>query len=226
MKKNSELKNTALSALKGNWAPSLIGSIFISVATGVLMAPAYCANMASFGMPVFSAISPVVLKVFTNSSIFINIFLLYPLMLGYTVAHNDLLVSGDARVTSNTIRHTFSGYLKNVGAMLLVYLFAALWALLLIIPGIIKGLAYSMTPFIIKEYPELSANQAIDLSIKMMKGHKFDLFYLYLSFLGWIILSMLTLGIGLLWVIPYMQTTVAAFYQEVKAEYISSNINN
>ena len=147
-------------------------------------------------------------------------------MLGYAVAHNDLLISGDIRVTSNTIRHTFTGYLKNVWAMFLVYLFTILWTLLLIVPGIVKGLGYSLTPFIVKDHPELTANQAIDLSARMMKGHRFDLFYLYLSFLGWIMLSMLTLGIGLLWVLPYMETTLAAFYQEVNTEYISTNTNN
>ena len=53
----------------------------------------------------------------------------------------------------------------------------------------------------------------------MMKGHKFDLFWLYLSFIGWILLSILTLGIGLLWLAPYMQTAMAAFYEDVKADY-------
>jgi uncharacterized membrane protein len=84
-------------------------------------------------------------------------------------------------------------------------------------------LAYSLTPYILKDYPELSANQAINLSMKMMKGHKFDLFWLFLSFIGWSILCIFTLGIGYLWLMPYMMTTMAAFYQEVKAEYINNN---
>ena len=53
----------------------------------------------------------------------------------------------------------------------------------------------------------------------MMKGHKFDLFWLFLSFIGWILLSILTLGIGLLWLAPYMYTAQAAFYEDVKADY-------
>ena len=53
----------------------------------------------------------------------------------------------------------------------------------------------------------------------MMKGHKFDLFYLYLSFIGWFLLSFLTLGIGFFWLIPYMYTAQAAFYEDVKADY-------
>ena len=78
-----------------------------------------------------------------------------------------------------------------------------------------------MTPFIIKDYPELSPNEAINLSIKMMDGHKFDLFCLSMSFMGWILLSILTLGVGLVRLMPYMETTVAAFYQDVKEEYMS-----
>ena len=53
----------------------------------------------------------------------------------------------------------------------------------------------------------------------MMNGHKFDLFYLHLTFIGWGILSLLTLGIGFLWLNPYMMTAQAQFYEDVKAEY-------
>lgn len=219
MKSNQELKNSALAALKGNWAPAVLGAIFFTFATCLITSPSYCANMAAFGMPLFDSMNPKLLKIFSNSSFLLNFFLLYPLTLGYSVAHKDLLLNGDAAITRNTINHTFSEYLRTAISIFLVYLFTALWTLLLIVPGIVKGLAYSLTPFIVKDNPELSPNEAINLSVKMMKGHKFDLFYLYLSFLGWILLSMLTLGVGLLWVIPYLETTMAAFYQDVKNDY-------
>jgi uncharacterized membrane protein len=115
---------------------------------------------------------------------------------------------------------TFEGYLKNLGFTLLYILFVFLWALLFYIPGIVKGIAYSLSPFILKDNPELSANEAINLSQKMMKGHKFDLFFLMLSFIGWIILGAFTLGIAYMWLVPYMSATLAAFYQDVKKEYI------
>ena len=219
MKTNQELKNSALAALKGNWAPAVLGAIFFTFATCLITSPGYCSNMAAFGMPFFDSINPKVLKIFSNSSFLLNFFLLYPLTLGYSVAHKDLLQNGDAAITRNTIRHAFSDYVRNAVSILLVYVYTALWTLLLIVPGIVKGLAYSLTHFIVKDNPELSPNEAINLSIKMMKGHKFDLFYLYLSFIGWILLAILTLGIGLLWVIPYMQTAMAAFYLDVKNVY-------
>lgn len=219
MKTNQELKNSALAALKGNWAPAVLGAIFFTFATCLITSPGYCANMAAFDMPFFNSINPKVLKIFSNSSFLLNFFLLYPLSLGYSVAHKELLQNGDAAITRNTVRLAFSDYVRNAVSILLVYLYTLLWTLLFIVPGIIKGLAYSLTPFIVKDNPQLSPNQAINLSMKMMKGHKFDLFYLYLSFIGWIFLAILTLGIGFLWVIPYMQTSMAAFYLDVKNDY-------
>ena len=76
-----------------------------------------------------------------------------------------------------------------------------------------------MTPYILDENPELGASEAIHRSRMMMKTHKFDLFWLYLSFIGWWLLCILTCGIGFLWLEPYFQTAKAAFYEEVKADY-------
>ncbi len=221
MKRNREIKKAAWAALKGNWSPAVVGAIFLSVITTLFAAPAYCLNMATMDIQPFSDMNPMLLLAFSNSSMLLNFFLLYPLGLGYAVAHKDLYVNGDARVTRNTVMHTFKGYLRNLLTLLLVYVFVVLWSLLFLVPGIVKGYAYAMAPFIIKDNPELSPNQAINLSMKMMKGHKFQLFCLYLSFLGWVLLSVITLGVALLWVMPYMQTAFAAFYQEVRNEYLT-----
>jgi uncharacterized membrane protein len=143
---------------------------------------------------------------------------------GYQNAIRSLVIQGDENVTSNLFAHTFKGYWKNVWACFLMVLFIFLWSLLLLIPGIVKGYAYMMTPFILKDNPELSANEAINLSQKMMKGHKFDLFYLMLSFIGWAFLGIFTLGIGYLWLMPYTYAAFAAFYQDLKKEYLTNNI--
>jgi len=76
-----------------------------------------------------------------------------------------------------------------------------------------------MTPYILDENPDLGPSEAIHRSRLMMKGHKFDLFWLWLSFIGWGILNLFTFGIGSFWLMPYMYTSTAAFYQEVKADY-------
>ena len=84
------------------------------------------------------------------------------------------------------------------------------------VPGIILALCYSQVPFVLKDHPELSAVQAMKKSREMMRGHKFDYFWLSLSFLGWILLACLTLGLALIWLLPYMVQTLAVFYEDVK----------
>lgn len=221
MKTNQEYKNEALDALRGNWAPAVVCAIVFLLVMCVLLGPSYTANMTSLGLMHLSAKT---VNAFTLSSWPLSIFLFYPLMLGYTVTHNRLLAEGDASLTGNMLKDTFSGYLRNVWGMLLMYIFVFLWSLLLIIPGIIKAFSYALTPYLLKDYPELTANQAINLSRRMMKGHKFDLFWLNLSFLGWFFLCLLTLGVGFVWFLPYVETANAAFYQDVRREYSANNL--
>lgn len=94
-------------------------------------------------------------------------------------------------------------------------LFTVLWSLLFIIPGIVKGLSYAMTPFILEEHPEMTASEAIKASMRLMDGHKMDLFILGLTFIGWQILACLTMGIGFLFLNPYMNAAYAAFYRSI-----------
>ena len=104
--------------------------------------------------------------------------------------------------------------------MFLRDLFIALWTLLLIVPGIIKGYAYRMVPYILAENPDMNYKEALDLSSKMMYGNKWKSFVLDLSFIGWIILSILTFGILLLFYVnPYIGSTNAELYKAIKAEY-------
>lgn len=94
-------------------------------------------------------------------------------------------------------------------------LYTFLWSLLFIIPGIIAVYKYAMAPFILAEHPEMKPSQAITASKQMMDGRKWELFCLELSFIGWCLLSVLTLGIGMLWVAPYMNVAVAVFYRDI-----------
>ena len=98
---------------------------------------------------------------------------------------------------------------------LLSGLYVALWTLLFIIPGIIKAFSYAMAPYIKAEHPEWSANECITLSRQLMKGHKFELFCLGLSFIGWDLLCIFTLGIGYFFLTPYKQAATAAFYRNL-----------
>lgn len=96
-------------------------------------------------------------------------------------------------------------------------LYVTLWSLLFVIPGIVKGYAYAMTPFIMAENPEMSASDAITASRELMDGHKGDLFILDLSFIGWGILAAVTCNIGHLALNPYRNAAYAAFYKDLTA---------
>ena len=119
----------------------------------------------------------------------------------------------------------FRIYSPVVTTGLLRTLYVFLWMLLLIIPGIVKSYAYSMTDYIIYENPNLPAGKALDMSDRMTHGYKGDLFVLDLSFIGWNLLSVCTLGLlGIFYVNPYMHTTHAGFYEALKANALQRGV--
>lgn len=112
-------------------------------------------------------------------------------------------------------------FLKCMLICLLQSLFVLLWSLLLIIPGIVKALSYSLVPYLLadKEYKDMKIMDILRKSTVIMNGHKFDLFILQLSFLGWHLLGLLTLGILEIWIIPYEQTAITKFLNDIKVQY-------
>lgn len=97
-------------------------------------------------------------------------------------------------------------------------LYVFLWSLLFIIPGIVAGYSYAMTPFIMSEHPDMPASEAIRASKELMYGHKGELFWLDLTFIGWSLLSALTLNLGNLWLNPYRNAAYAAFYCDITSQ--------
>jgi uncharacterized membrane protein len=116
----------------------------------------------------------------------------------------------------------FNDFTRTFTAYLLVSLFVLLWTLLLIVPGIIASLGYSQTFFILAEDPNISATEAMKKSKEMMMGHKGEYFMLGLSFIGWAILCIFTLGIGFLWLESYTKTSYAIFYKNLTGKMEST----
>jgi uncharacterized membrane protein len=113
----------------------------------------------------------------------------------------------------------FSGFKRWADSfvlLLLVEIFTFLWSLLLVIPGIIKSISYSMAYFVLAENPNMKASEALEWSKRITEGHKGRIFYVYLSFIGWSILASFTMGIGYLWLVPYMSVTFANLYNDIK----------
>lgn len=121
----------------------------------------------------------------------------------------------------------FDGFKDFVNALLLYLvnsLFIMLWSLLLVIPGIIKALSYSMSYFILRDNPGMTHTEARKASMVMMEGNKWRLFCLQFSFIGWMLLGGITFGIALFWVGPYMQTALAVFYEDLKQKQFGEDV--
>lgn len=118
----------------------------------------------------------------------------------------------------------FAHWFRAIRAALWCWLWTYLWMLLFIIPGIVKAIAYSQTFFIVAEFPHVPVVQALDISKKITRGHKADLFVLYLSFLGWYLLCVLTLGIASLWVVPYQTMTCVNAYHALMKQALESGV--
>lgn len=114
---------------------------------------------------------------------------------------------------------------RSIGGILLMEIFVFLWSLLFIVPGIIKGLAYCLTPFIIADSKGLSAKEAISLSDKITKGYKGKIFVFLLSYIGWVLLSALTAGLlAIFYVGPYMATAFGGYYIELKKKALEDGV--
>lgn len=106
-------------------------------------------------------------------------------------------------------------FLKAFLVPLLQGLFVFLWSLLFVIPGVIMAYAYSMAIYVANDNPDMQAMDAIRKSRELMDGHKWDLFVLDLSFIGWIFLCLLTCGIGFFFLAPYIEMAHVEFYREL-----------
>jgi uncharacterized membrane protein len=187
---NAELQRRARNALQGKWWPSVGIVVIYTVLTGG------ASSVPRIGWLISLLISG-------------------PLTLGLC-----FYFLGLARGKSPQIGVLFDGFTRFSQALityLLMMLYILLWSLLLIIPGIIAALSYSQTFFILTDNPTIEPGEAITQSKKMMMGNKGKLFLLGLRFIGWFILSVLTLGIGFFWLLPYMQTSFAFFYEDIRA---------
>ncbi len=124
-----------------------------------------------------------------------------------------------ARKAPTKISDIFAGFDRfgvGLGAYFFQGLFIVLWSLLLIVPGIIAALSYAMTYYVICEDQHIGPLEAIAKSKNLMRGHKWELFCLGFRFFGWILLCVLSLGLGFLWLIPYILVTMAHFYDDIK----------
>ena len=185
---NKVLMEQAREALKGKWKLA-VGTYFLyMLMLGVMQA--------------VPAVGPLVSLVVSG-----------PLMLGMTLF--SISISRNKEAKLEQLFEGFKRFSKALAAYLLMVIFTLLWMLLLVVPGIIAAISYSQLFFILAEDESISAGDALKKSKKMMYGYKWKFFCLVWRFFGWGLLSALTLGIGLFWLIPYIQVSMAKFYDDI-----------
>ena len=150
-----------------------------------------------------------------------------PILIGLNFVMVNLFMGAPCGVDS-MFSKAFEDFGRKLGGYLWMQLFLFLWALIPvagIVICIVKSLAYSMTTYILSDCPNVKAQDALKLSMRMMQGHKGELFVLYLSFLGWWLLNALTLGIlAIFWTGPYCQLTMAGWYLELREECLRRGV--
>ena len=169
-----------------------------------------------WGQPVLTTLVYSLVGSAAASLLLLGLLVVCPLEFGYKHTFLCLLRGEDSDEMVGDQFKVFNNYGRYLGGSLLVFLYTFLWSLLLIVPGIIKSYSYAMTPYIMHDNPEMDSEDCIDESRRMMSGHKWKLFCLDLSFIGWAILCIFTFGIGLLWLQPYIEASHAKFYEELK----------
>jgi len=199
---SQDYKNRALASLEGRWGTAAIATlIFLILSMGI-------------SWTVTTPMGDNLVMSYSTQGIWA--LLCMPLGWGFVVYFLNLI-----RNDNTDYERLFDGYKDFIRIFLaefLTNLAMGIGMMLLIIPGIIIGSGLVMTGFILKDDKEISAFDAMKKSWEITNGHKGALIGLFLSFLGWIFLSIFTLGIGMLFLYPYMQTALAHCYEDLKAE--------
>lgn len=187
---NRSLMAAAKSSLKGNWKNAVIVTLVGLLLLGV------------------SSIIPVLGALLLGGPIMLALISVY-----IKLARGQ---KGDLNDFVETLKAGLSGRFLQLFLLFVIYtILVAVGYFLLIVPGIILSLGLSQTFIIANDEPELDATEVLKKSWEMMKGYKMRLFLLYLRFIGWMLLAMLTFGIGYFWLAPYIYVTVVKFHDEV-----------
>ena len=204
-----QFKRDALAQLKGRWKMPVLVTVLTSA---IFSSLSFAYKKADF-----------VLRQYNGSGFIVDV--LFIAVMGIFVTAEAYFYLKMSRTTEEMSFNDFlvglgDYYLSGILGFLWFVLWTTLWMLLFIIPGIVKGISYSMMFYVIVENPGISVTKAMNISKIMTFGHKSELFVMYLSFFGWMILSCLTCGIGFFWLTPYISLSYANAYTAIKMEAI------
>lgn len=211
-----ELKEKAKVAFKANYSSSVVAALVLTALTAVLVGTNVNVDVNNADVNVSTAIAGTTTVIALIFSL-LNVFVFNPLKVG---GYSFFKKNNQEKAELGELISAFkSNYANSMVTTLLTDVFTFLWTLLFIVPGIVKSYSYAMVPFLIADNPDLQPMDVIKKSKQMMDGYKWQAFVLDLSFLGWEILSMLTVGIlGLFYVNPYYYQTKAGLYEFLKSQ--------
>ncbi|OUQ70192.1 hypothetical protein B5E53_00810 [Eubacterium sp. An11] len=215
---SAEYKEIARDALKGNWGRA-IGAMLIAACLSAFFTSLYFISHFMFIMSVAIRIFenlPHYFLMLVGIGIVLAVFFFFaggPARFGYIDFNLALLDRREA--VPSMVLGRFSLIWKGMYMKIALFFYELFFTILLIIPGIVTMYAYAMVPYILEEKKDYTVGKAMKMSRKIMRGHKWELFCLRFSFLGWYILSLLTFGLALFYVLPYMNTAEAVFYNEI-----------
>ena len=210
MKTPYEYRAQAREALRNQWGDAAIVSLIILFIAIAISTPSVITSLkgSEWGSSITTLLSVLVL----------------PLQYAFYISLLDRVRSNETNIVNYTItyarQHAYANMRFLVAGLLIMILSSLLAVVTLGIGAIILSYAYGMVPYLLHDYPELSAREAMKISREMMRGQKWNLFVLDLTFIGWILLALCTAGVGMLFVQPYMLTARAAFYDDLKATTI------
>ncbi len=243
MKRSYELRSDARKALKGHWFIAFIASLIasmlggLSAGSGSASVDVSLPSLDGFAgivdpdtLEMILQMYSIILAFMTIMGILVIIYNIIYLIIGSSVSigyskFNINIIDGKEARLGNLFE-SFNIWSTAVISRILMNIYIVLWSLLFVIPGIIATYSYAMTPFVLAENPRMTATEAITESKILMQGNKWRLFCLEFSFIGWYILSALTLGIASIWVIPYHQAALAAFYRDIKPASVHEPVDN
>ena len=220
MKIAKQFRDTAIAALRGRWSLALAASFVASLLGGTLfdlkftytysteteVSDEATLDLFSDFLGVLLLALPYIIVIslvwFTIGSI---------VKIGHARFYLDIIDGAPTRV--GVLFSYFSRWKEALIAELIKLVLTILGFLLFIVPGIIVLYTYCMTPYILAENENMKATEALRASRELMSGKRFRLFCLHFSFIGWIILSLLSFGIGFLWLNPYLNTASSDFYR-------------
>jgi len=207
---NNEIRENARLSLKGNWKVAILSSLVYSIVSII-------GDLTSESSGIWFSILTTI-----SNALFI---------FGYTSIMLHIVRGEDTEFSE--IFAQCKRFWKGLGMTLVVGICIALWTLLLVVPGIIASIKYSMTFYIWVDNPKIGIDEAINKSIEMTDGHKMDIFKLYLSFIGWIVLSLVPglvagfwfkqyavgiMSLGMIFVSPYIEVSMGTFYNTLVKE--------